>query len=325
MVERKDNVESRFPVPSRTLTGLDLGPLWLPKDFRITCCLGGHPIPENPKLIRNWTQVVSEQNVQTAANSDITDVRLAETNCREFHGSYLISVTSLFQFSGINGFNDGVVCKCPDVGHHEVLDRNCRRIPPCQNRGTRSFSMNLRCICLEPFFGEYCEKFCDQGTRMKDPNGQDYCSCVPFYQGEECKDMVCLNGGTQVEQRCICPPGFLGYHCEIDTNRTAANSRYLKYDDQGNDLFTRDVSGTIFSLIMIIVLVVSMYLLMKHRMQVQNRFATLRRDELSRTAQSLNGRRSNLLTPESARILSFRTAPMIEGGPPPYMSNPTRG
>ena len=56
---------------------------------------------------------MSEQNVQTAANSDITDVRLAETNCREFHGSYLISVTSLFQFSGINGFNDGVVCKCP--------------------------------------------------------------------------------------------------------------------------------------------------------------------------------------------------------------------
>lgn len=59
--------------------------------------------------------------------------------------------------------------------------------------------------------------------------------------------------------------------------------------------------------------------------KVQNRFATLRRDELSRTAQSLNGRRSNLLTPESARILSFRTAPVIEGGPPPYMSNPTRG
>lgn len=57
-----------------------------------------------------------------------------------------------------------------DVGHHEVLDRNCRRIPPCQNRGTRSFSMNLRCICLEPFFGEYCEKFCDQGTRMKGRN-----------------------------------------------------------------------------------------------------------------------------------------------------------
>lgn len=70
-----------------------------------------------------------------------------------------------------------------------------------------------------------------------DPNGQDYCSCVPFYQGEECKDMVCLNGGTQVEQRCICPPGFLGYHCEIDTNRTAANSRYLKYDDQVGNVF----------------------------------------------------------------------------------------
>lgn len=38
---------------------------------------------------------------------------------------------------------------------------------------------------------------------------------------------------------------------------------------QNNELFSRDISGTVFSLVMIIVLVVSMYLLMKHRMQVR--------------------------------------------------------
>lgn len=34
-------------------------------------------------------------------------------------------------------------------------------------------------------------------------------------------------------------------------------------------MFSRDVSGTVFSLVMIVVLVLSMYLLMKHRMQVR--------------------------------------------------------
>lgn len=37
---------------------------------------------------------------------------------------------------------------------------------------------------------------------------------------------------------------------------------------KGNEFFSRDVSGTVFSLVMIVVLVLSMYLLMKHRMQV---------------------------------------------------------
>lgn len=63
-------------------------------------------------------------------------------------------------------------------------------------------------------------------------NGRDYCGCVPFYQGEECRDMVCLNGGTEVRRRCRCPPNFLGYHCEIDANRTSAVSRFHGYGEQ---------------------------------------------------------------------------------------------
>uniref|UniRef100_A0A0N5B0C8 EGF-like domain-containing protein n=1 Tax=Syphacia muris TaxID=451379 RepID=A0A0N5B0C8_9BILA len=309
-----------------TSTGFDLEPLWFPREFKITCCLGGRPLPENPQFVRNWTEEVSDYIIDEAFQGDAIDNRPVEGNCRVFRGRYLLSAESFFHLSGLNWFNDdGVICKCPDVGRKQLLDKNCRALPPCQNRGNRSFSLKFRCICPEPYFGEYCEKYCDQGTRMKDPSGRDYCSCVPFYQGEECKEMVCLNGGTQGEQRCTCPPGFLGYHCEIDTNRTSTSSRYLKFDEQGNDLFTRDVSGTVFSLIMIIVLVVSMYLLMKHRMQVQNRFATIRRDELSRTAQNMTNRRTEFLTSEGVRILSLRAAPFIDGGPPPYIPSSARG
>lgn len=38
---------------------------------------------------------------------------------------------------------------------------------PCLNNGYRSFSSSSHCICPEPYFGEQCEKYCDQGQRMK--------------------------------------------------------------------------------------------------------------------------------------------------------------
>lgn len=88
--------------------------------------------------------------------------------------------------------------------------------------------------------------------------------------------MVCLNGGRESQGRCICPPQFLGFNCEINTNGTIgigggggineygrnvnSNSRFQRFGDQSNEMFTRDISGTIFSLIMIIVLVVSVWL-----------------------------------------------------------------
>ncbi|VDM25921.1 unnamed protein product [Toxocara canis] len=308
---------------------MDLGPLWLPRSYKITCCLGGQPVPENPQSIRNWTQEVSDYVIDehyTERTGSIEE-RTMESNCRLFQGNYLLSASALFNFNGLAGI--GVTCKCPEATETEQFDKNCRRLAPCLNNGYRAFSINVRCICPEPYFGEICEKYCDQGQRMKGADGRDYCGCVPFYQGEECREMVCLNGGTEMKQRCLCPPNFLGYHCEIDTNRTSGTSRFQRYGDQeimqGNELFTRDISGTIFSLIMIIVLVVSMYLLMKHRMQVQNRLATLRREDLSRPPHGLGGRRADMLSHEDARILPFRAAPILDGGPPPYASHPPRG
>lgn len=54
-----------------------------------------------------------------------------------------------------------------EVPPHEYLDRSCRRLKPCINNGHRSFSSNSECICPEPYFGEQCEKYCDQGQRMR--------------------------------------------------------------------------------------------------------------------------------------------------------------
>ncbi|KAK0408741.1 hypothetical protein QR680_004130 [Steinernema hermaphroditum] len=301
-----------------------LGPLYFPQSYKVTCCMGGTPIHESEELVRNWTQHASDYLVENGSNE-------GESNCRAFQGEYLISATAIFR----NLKGSGVRCQCPDVGGQHRLDRYCRKMPPCLNKGYRMFSGSMKCICPEPYFGDRCQKYCDQGQRIKGADGRDYCSCVPFYQGEECRDMVCLNNGTIKNERCHCPPNFLGYHCEIDTRGTSG-SRFQRYGEQGSELFSRDVSGTIFSLIMIVVLVVSMYLLMKHRMQVQSRFTATRREFLTGAGYSYpgvatgscaisGGRRDMIMTPEDARIMHFRPLPMVEGGPPPYVPPGSRG
>ncbi|GMT09257.1 hypothetical protein PFISCL1PPCAC_554, partial [Pristionchus fissidentatus] len=291
------------PVPPRA--GIDfIGPLWLPRSFKITCCRGGSPAPENDLLIRNWTQTVADFAVDEESDE----------GCRVFEGNFLLAATALFKLRSFTGY--GVQCKCQ--GDAAVaLDKHCRKLPPCQNNGYRSFSLNMRCACPEPFFGDFCDKYCDQGQKLKGVDGRDYCSCVPFYQGEECRDMVCLNGGVESGRRCACPPNFLGYHCEIDANRTAVlggGSRFQKYSENPNDFFTRDISGTIFSLIMIIVLVVSMYLLMKHRMQAQGEGG--RREEIRSIYGMRGGGRGDTIRPDGMRTLPFSALGI--DGPPPY-------
>lgn len=290
--------------------GIDfLGPLWLPRTFKTTCCRGGNPVADNPKWITNWTQTVSDYAVDESAPQGQDD------HCRVFEGSFLLSATALFNYS----FSSyGVQCKCPESSM--PLDRHCRQLPPCRNNGYRSLSMAGQCACTEPYFGELCEKTCDQGQILKSADGRAYCSCLPFYQGEQCTDMVCLNGGVEAHGRCSCPPSYLGYHCEVDSNRSShAGTRFQRFGEN-NEVFSRDISGTVFSLVMIVVLVVSMYLLMKHRMQVQSRFASTRRDEMSRTA-AIYG-----LPPAQAH--EARIAPFLAvgiEGPPPYAARETRG
>ncbi|KAL3083144.1 hypothetical protein niasHS_010946 [Heterodera schachtii] len=255
-----------------------------PKNFSIVCCMGGVPELVHPDLVSNFT-LHSASYVIEDRGIGLSVADLASQNCRLFHGSVLLS----WPLSPLSYAGHQVTCKCPELGMSRTLDRNCRRLPSCLNNGIHSLMDPRRCFCLDPFFGERCEKICDQGRRIKGSDGRDRCSCVPFYRGEECREAICLNGGRLSEGgHCECAPYFLGFHCEIDANRTIpsrahefGNSRFQRFGgDNGNEFFSRDVSGTVFSLVMIVVLVLSMYLLMKHRMQVQSRYLSSRRADL---------------------------------------------
>ncbi|ULT90371.1 hypothetical protein L5515_008444 [Caenorhabditis briggsae] len=326
-----DFLPTRRTPPSKPQHGVDfLGPLWLSRTYKITCCRRGTPVAENPQLVSNWTETASDYAV---------DEKLVGTeqddHCRVFQGTFLLSAAALYNSTFISY---GVQCKCPDA-EEQQLDQHCRKLPACQNGGYRSQSMGRRCSCPQPYFGEYCEKLCDQGQVLVGIDGHNYCSCLPFYQGETCSDLVCLNGGHEFRGRCSCPHNFVGYHCEIDTNKTKSNSRYTKYGPQSTadtgDLFSRDISGTVFSLVMIVVLVVSMYLLMKHRMQVsfscsinicrnlpqvQSQYTSSRREEMNRAAQIYGIERgaggTTTISRDDIRILPFVAAGIQP--PPPY-------
>ncbi|CAJ0561132.1 unnamed protein product, partial [Mesorhabditis spiculigera] len=300
------------PRSSSPIPGVDFhGPLWLPRSYKVTCCRGGVPQPENIELITNWTQTASDYAI------DESGAQPAES-CRVYEGEFLLAAYALFNLNSYTGY--GVRCKCSQADSSAV-DAHCRPLPPCLHGGRRSLSYGGKCVCPDPYFGENCEKICDQGQKLKGMDGREYCSCVPFYQGEECREMLCLNGGVETDRKCQCPPSFLGYHCEIDANRTTHGNRYGRFGDAQHDgeLFSRDISGTVFSMVMIIVLIVSMYLLMKHRMhaQYQQQSSRERRDALG----SIFGPRSgqNEGQPGSSEPLStMHFVAMGIEGPPPY-------
>lgn len=60
-----------------------------------------------------------------------------------------------------------LLSKLTELGMGRALDRSCRRLPACANSGIRSLMDPRRCFCLDPFFGDRCEKVCDQGRRVK--------------------------------------------------------------------------------------------------------------------------------------------------------------
>lgn len=76
-------------------------------------------------MTRNWTHeesdyVIDERyNEHTASgsgnvesgSSDTFKETIAESNCRVYHGNYLLSASALFTFDDFTGI--GVVCKCP--------------------------------------------------------------------------------------------------------------------------------------------------------------------------------------------------------------------
>jgi len=224
----EDNLnESSASSSSIQDTGIDItGPLWIPKNYRITCCLGGKPSVEDGQYVRNFTYQVLDYVIEEP--SPYSD---AESNCRVFHGKYYVPPSAAFTAGFIHAI---VSCHCPELGQKQILDRNCRKLPDCKNDGILSVS-GRRCLCKDPFFGDSCEKFCDQGRRTRGSDGRDYCNCIPLFRGDECRDAICLHGGREENGRCLCPPQYLGYHCEIDTNKTGianAGTRYQRFGEQ---------------------------------------------------------------------------------------------
>ncbi|CAD5224642.1 unnamed protein product [Bursaphelenchus okinawaensis] len=303
-----------------TRTDHDLRFVWQKEMETFYCCNDGSP--EAIGLAKNFTVLGSSPR----DSQDVSDF-----NCQEFKVSYLARRSRYLSDAedDTDEEHNRIRCKCPVASDH-MLDEHCRRLPACKNLGVRT--VNNKCLCPVPFFGDLCEKYCDQGQIITGQNGRNYCSCVPYYQGEECRDLICMNGGRETNGRCVCPRHYLGYHCEINTNSsTQSSSRFQRFGDQGSDMFTRDISGTIFSLIMIVVLVVSMYLLMKHRMQT--RYLNRRPDLLTAcnfpvpvpaaVAVAANHgpggcfatRRGDFDDP---RIYSFRQI-IPDSGPPPYI------
>uniref|UniRef100_A0AC35TJQ4 EGF-like domain-containing protein n=1 Tax=Rhabditophanes sp. KR3021 TaxID=114890 RepID=A0AC35TJQ4_9BILA len=311
----------------------------LTSSFKIRCCNSGHPSPTNASLQHDFKYheidyEIEEVKSSTTSNGFPYD---PQDRCKMYQGNFTIHAHLLTQPHALSAFN--ATCECPPypIQINFLMDRSCRKLPKCLNNGYRSLASQNKCICPEPYFGNQCEQKCHQGKRYFSQHNKEECVCMPFYQGPECIDFYCVNGGTKIQNRCMCPsPQFLGHYCEIDTNKTSITSnRYPRYGETTSDIFSRDISGTIFSLIMIIVLVISMYLLMKHRMQTQSRFAARRPDLLggnyivsmgpngticpAANNQGYNHRRE--FYQDVGRSFAFRSMMPTDGGPPPY--NPT--
>ncbi|CEF63068.1 Hypothetical protein SRAE_1000133300 [Strongyloides ratti] len=306
--------------------------------FTIKCCGGSYPIPTNSSVQKNFTYTEADYEIgELDPQSLIIKQENNEAYCKLFNGNFTISEKYITQNHLLYSYNATCKCKNQDNFPDILLDSSCRQLPKCLNNGYRSFHSNNKCKCPQPYFGYICEKKCEQGFLYKDHFGSDICSCNPYYQGSECTEIVCLNGGTRIHDKCICLNQFLGYHCEIDTNNTIINPRITRYGDSSSDIFSRDVSGTVFSLVMIIVLVISMYLLMKHRMQSQNRYIPRRPDLLGGYILSIGGtsncattsnvhgnsQRRDMYQIDGRRGYQFRNMIPIEG-PPAYYSHDQR-
>ncbi|XP_072293357.1 protein eyes shut homolog [Eucyclogobius newberryi] len=119
---------------------------------------------------------------------------------------------------------------------------------PCKNNGTCTDRLNgYKCTCGPGWTGADCAMNvnecesapCLNGARCQESDvpGEFHCTCPPFYSGRVCSQpydpcdplhnpcqhrSTCLtrSDGTAT---CICPAGFEGSWCEIDTNECTSN------------------------------------------------------------------------------------------------------
>ncbi|XP_006873517.1 PREDICTED: coagulation factor XII [Chrysochloris asiatica] len=128
----------------------------------------------------------------------------------------------------------------------------CSKHSPCQRGGT---CVNLpngpHCLCPEHLTGKHCQRekcfepqlqrFFDENEKWHrlGPAGVHKCQCKGPHAHckplaiQACRTNRCLNGGSCLEAEgralCLCPTGYSGPICDVDTEANCYNGRGLSY------------------------------------------------------------------------------------------------
>lgn len=130
---------------------------------------------------------------------------------------------------------------------------------------TYQYKMGLKVICDGFFFrfGPLCENYCLNGQLVKDDRQIDQCVCDKNYFGPNCDEIYCNNGGTpaQGNRHCACLMGFFGRFCEGFLNTTRLGSAEIGRRDN----FSRDISSSAVSLLLVVLVGFIIYFLVRRR------------------------------------------------------------
>uniref|UniRef100_A0A1I7Z5B7 EGF-like domain-containing protein n=1 Tax=Steinernema glaseri TaxID=37863 RepID=A0A1I7Z5B7_9BILA len=179
------------------------------------------------------------------------------------------------------------------------------------------------CPCPPSYFGERCEKYCDNGILVTSVGGTQFCSCVLDYYGEECKDITCLNNGTKnkLTGRCDCTSNFMGYRCETNiTNMIKSTFTHYHLNDSQSPV--RDISHKIYGAMFALVWVLAVYVGCRRQIQICNSCMPDTRAAYTypqTNSFSTGGSRQDMTDPVYVGVVHVRQPAQLTEAPPPYV------
>uniref|UniRef100_H2UBB8 Delta-like protein n=1 Tax=Takifugu rubripes TaxID=31033 RepID=H2UBB8_TAKRU len=138
---------------------------------------------------------------------------------------------------GYSGKNYEHACASSPCAHggtcHEVPGAfECRCPPgwegPTCTTSESSLSPQSPTGDVDEYVNECAARPCVNARSCKNLIGGYHCDCFQGWAGQNCDLSVkgchgqCQNGGTCQGRLCLCPPGFLGTHCETQRNECAS-------------------------------------------------------------------------------------------------------